>query len=161
MSVGSNTYNLTKYDKRHLTDVTFIKKGNRGSAVLHRWKNICNDIHSNGKFSNFIKSTQTTSPSSYSGAASFPPFGDVFLYMETSGGNHGYNHKFVSLKRTGIILITNIIFYYNRFSILTNDSLKSMVRFRIRLPLKIFHRILNILLLKIVIIVLVPLNGRY
>ena len=37
-----------------------------------------------------------------------------------------------SWERTDIIQITNITFYYNRFSTLTNDSLKSMGRFRIQ-----------------------------
>ena len=40
---------------------------------------------------------------------------------------------FCSFERADIIQITNITFYYNRFSILTNDSLKSMGRFRIQL----------------------------
>ena len=56
------------------------------------------------------------------------------MYIETSGSNHGDN-VFVSFERTDIIQITNITFYYNRFSILTNDSLKSMGRFRIQLLL--------------------------
>ena len=43
---------------------------------------------------------------------------------------------FVSLERTDIIQITNITFFYNRFSILTNDSLKSRGRFRIQLLLE-------------------------
>ena len=51
------------------------------------------------------------------------------MYKETSSNNHG-NIVFVSFKRTDIIKISNITFYYNRFSILTNDSLKSMDRFR-------------------------------
>ena len=39
-------------------------------------------------------------------------------------------------KRIDIIQISNITFYYNRFSILTNDNLKSMGRFRIQLLLE-------------------------
>ena len=42
----------------------------------------------------------------------------------------------VILERTDIIQITNITCCYNRFSILTNSSLKSMGRFRIQLLLK-------------------------
>ena len=49
--------------------------------------------------------------------------------------NHG-NKVFISFERTDIIQITNITFYYNRFSTLTNESLKSMARFRIQLLLK-------------------------
>ena len=54
------------------------------------------------------------------------------MYIETSSVNHG-NNVFVSFERIDVIQITNITFYYNRYSILTNDSLKSMGRFRIQL----------------------------
>ena len=57
------------------------------------------------------------------------------MYIETSSNNHG-NKIFVIFERTDIIQITNIIFYYNRYSILTGDSLKSMGRFRIQLLLE-------------------------
>ena len=43
---------------------------------------------------------------------------------------------FCSFERTDIIQVSYITFYYNRFSILTNDSLKSMGRFRIQLLLE-------------------------
>ena len=56
------------------------------------------------------------------------------MYIETSSNNHGSN-VFVSWERTDIIQISNITFYYNRFSILTNDNLKNMGRFRIQLLL--------------------------
>ena len=65
---------------------------------------------------------------------SLPPIGDSFMYTETSSNNHG-NNVFVSFERTDFIQITKITFYYNRFSILTNDSLKSM-GFRIQLSLE-------------------------
>ena len=58
------------------------------------------------------------------------------MYIETSGVNHGYNHVFVSYERTDFFQISNIIFYYNRFSILTNDSLKSMAGFLLQLLLE-------------------------
>ena len=54
------------------------------------------------------------------------------MYIETSSNNHGIV-VFVSWERTGLIQFSNIIFDYNRFSILTNDSLKAMGRFRIQL----------------------------
>ena len=57
------------------------------------------------------------------------------MYIETSSNIHG-NNVFVSFARIDIIQITNITVYYNRFSILTNDSLKSMGRFRIQLLLE-------------------------
>ena len=56
------------------------------------------------------------------------------MYIETSSNNHG-KKVFVSWERTDIIQITNITFYYNSISILTDDSLKSMGRFRIQLLL--------------------------
>ena len=43
---------------------------------------------------------------------------------------------FCSFERTDIMQITNITFYYNRFSILTNINLKAMGRFRIQLLLE-------------------------
>ena len=57
------------------------------------------------------------------------------MYKETSSNNKG-NNAFVSIERTDIIQITNITFYYNRFSTLTDNSLKSMGRFRIQLLLE-------------------------
>ena len=56
------------------------------------------------------------------------------MYNETSSSNHGIG-VFVSFERTDIIQITNIIFYYNRYSFLTYKSLKSMGRVRIQLLL--------------------------
>ena len=53
------------------------------------------------------------------------------MYIETSSGNHG-NGVFVSFERTDNIQISNITFYYNRFS----DHNPSMGRFRIQLLLK-------------------------
>ena len=57
------------------------------------------------------------------------------MYIETSSNNHGHERVFVSFERTDIIQITNITYYYNRFSILTNEDKKSMGRFRIQLLL--------------------------
>ena len=67
-----------------------------------------------------------------SGATGLPLIGSAFMYIETSSNNHGSN-VFVSWERTDIIQIINITFYHNRLSILTDDNLKSMVRFRIQL----------------------------
>ena len=58
------------------------------------------------------------------------------MYIETSSNNHGHESVFVSWERTDNIQISNITFSYNRFSILTNDSLKSMGRFRIQILLE-------------------------
>ena len=53
------------------------------------------------------------------------------MYMETPSRNHGQGGVFVSWERTDIIQTSNITFYYNRYPISNNDSLKSMGRFRI------------------------------
>ena len=135
VSVGNDTYNLTKYDKIQNTDTTIIKYLNTGGYLLQNWVIKCNGRNINGRIQNFINSTKTTSPTSYSGATSLPPIGNSFMYIETSSNIHGKN-VFVSLERTDIIQISNITFYYNRFSILTKNSLKSMGLFRIRLLLE-------------------------
>ena len=57
------------------------------------------------------------------------------MSIETSSTNHG-NIVFVSFERTDNIQTSNIIFFYNRFLIITNDSLRSMCRFRIQLLLE-------------------------
>ena len=120
VSVGNNTYNLTKYDRIQITDTTIIKYPNTGGYLLQNWVIKCNDKNNNGKIQNFIKSTKTNSPTGHSGATSLPPIGNSFMYIETSSSNHG-NNVFVSFERTDIIQISSITFYYNRFSILTND----------------------------------------
>ena len=135
VSVGNDIYNLTKYDKIQLTDTTIIKNPNAGNMLLQNWVIKCNDKNNNGKISNFIKSTRTSSPTSQSGATKLPPIGVAYMYIETSGGNYG-NNVFCSFERTDIIQITNITFYYNRFSISTNNSLQAMGRFRIQLLLE-------------------------
>ena len=109
-----------------------IRVGNSGAFVLPLWKIIGNNKNNNGKISNFLKTTRTNSPTSQSGATVLHPIGDSFIYIETSGDNHG-DGVYISLERTDIIQITNITFYYNRFSIITNNNLKSMGRFRIHL----------------------------
>ena len=136
VSVGNDTYNLTKYNKKQITDKSVIRVGNKGSVVLPYWKCICNNKNNNGKITKFIRTTRTKSPTGNAGATILRPIGSAFMYIETSGDNHGHERVFVSWERTDIIQIANITFYFNRFSILTNDSLKSMGRFRIQLLLE-------------------------
>ena len=135
VSVENDVCNLTKYDKIQLTDITIIKYPNSGGCLLQNWNIKCNDKNSAGKIQNFIRSTKTNSPTPDSGAMSLPPIGDNFMYIEKSSNNHG-NNIFDSWETTDIIQITNITFYYNRFSILTTNSLKSMGRFRIQILLE-------------------------
>ena len=102
VSVGNDIYNLTKYDKIHITDTTFIRSPNEGKCLLQKCNIINSDINGNGKINNIIKSTKTTSPTGDSGAMSKTPIGDSFMFIETSSGGHG-NNVSVSLERADII----------------------------------------------------------
>ena len=133
VSVGKDTNNLTENDKKQFTDTTIINYPNTGGYLLQQRNTKCNVENSNGKIQNFIKSTITNSPTSYSGATSIPPIDKTFMYIETSSDNHGHEREFVSWERTDNIQIINITIYYNRFSNLTNDSIKSIGHFRIQL----------------------------
>ena len=133
VSVGNDTYNLTKYNKIQITDTTEIKFPNICNDLLQKWNNKCNNKINQSRITDFIKSKKTNSPTGHSGATSLPPVGNSLLYIETSSNNHGHERVFVSFERTDIIQIINITFYYNRFSILNNDAKKSMRRFRIQL----------------------------
>ena len=134
VSAGNDIYKLAKYNKTQLTDTTVTKNGNIGIAVLPYWKIICNDRNNNGKISNFNKLTKTNSPTSNTGSTSLPPIGTAFMYIETSRNNNG-NDVFVSFERSDIIQITNITFYYNRYSS-SNQNLRAMGCFRIQLLLE-------------------------
>ena len=125
---------MTKYNKIQLTDITFIKYPNKSAYLLQNWNKKCNDKNNNGKIQNFIRSSKTNSPTADSGASSLPPIGDSFMYIETSSNNNG-NNVFVSFERTDIIQISDIPFYYNRFSI-SDVNLRSMGRLRIQLLLE-------------------------
>ena len=89
VSVGNDTYNLTKYDKLQITDTTEIKYPNTGGYLLQNWNIKCKGKNNNGKIQNFIKSTKTNSPTRSSGATSLSPIGNAFMYIETSGNNSG------------------------------------------------------------------------
>ena len=123
VSVGNDTYILTKHDKLQLTDITTMEVGTSGGFLLPSWRIFCNDKNNNGKITNFVESTKTNSPTSDSGATSLPPIGSALMYIETSAGYQG-NIVFCSFERTDIIQVSNTTLYYNGFSILTNDSLK-------------------------------------
>ena len=55
VSVGNDTYNLTKYNKIQLTDTTIIKYPNNGGYLLQNWNIRCNDKNNNGKIQNFLQ----------------------------------------------------------------------------------------------------------
>ena len=151
---------MSKYNKIQLTDTTSIKYPNTGGYLLPGWRTLCNDKNNNGKIQDFIKSTKTNSPTGHSGATTLPPIGISFMYIETSGNHSGNDDVFVSWERIDIIQITNITFYYNRYSILIDDSKKSRGRFRIQLLLENNTWVLNILLPKMMNIVIIQLIGH-
>ena len=91
----------------------------------------CLDKKDSGKISNFIKTTRSSSSTGDSGATQLPPIGNAFMYIETSWNNNGEN-VFCSWERTDLIHISNITFYYNRFST-SIESSRRMGRFRIQL----------------------------
>ena len=66
VSVGNDTYNLTKFNKISITDITEIKFPNSGDALLQKWKIYCSNKNNQSRINDFIKSTKTNSPSSYS-----------------------------------------------------------------------------------------------
>ena len=112
VSVGNDTYNLTKYDKIQIIDITFIikSKSKTGGYVLPPWNVYCIVKNGNGKTSNFIKATESSSSTAHSGATALPSVGKSFMFIETSSNIQG-NIVFVSFERTDIIQITNKTFY--------------------------------------------------
>ena len=136
VSIGNDTYNLTKYNKVQIIDTTEIKFPNIGSDLLQKWNIKCNNKNNDSKVENFIKSNTTKRPTRYPGETNLPPIGSAFMYLETSSNNHGHERVFVSFERTDIFQTSKNTFYQKRFSNLTNDSKKSMGRFRIQLLLE-------------------------
>ena len=132
-------YIILLNNKIQLTNETILKYPNSGTYLLPLWRIVFSDRNGNGKQNNFIKSTKTSSPTNDSGATSLSPIGNAFMYIETSGNNNNLNNNgnnvFVSFTRTDIIQITNITFYYDRFSI-SDENLRAMGRFRIQLLLE-------------------------
>ena len=98
VSFGNDTYSLTKYKKKQLTDTKIVKYPNSGGFLLPSWRIFCNDKNNNGKIPNFIRSTKTNSLTRNSGAMSLPPIGDFYMYIETSSKIHG-NIVFISFER--------------------------------------------------------------
>ena len=109
VSVGNDTYNLTKYNKISITDVTEIKFPNTVSHLLQKWIIKCTNENNQSRITDFIKSTKTNSSTGDSGATILPPTGDSFMYIEISSNNQGSN-VFVSWDRTDNIQISNITF---------------------------------------------------
>ena len=116
VSVGNITFNLTKYDRIQITDTTEMRYPNIGSDLLQKWNNKCNNQKNQSTITDFLKSTKTHSATGCSGATSFPPIGNSFMYIETSSNNHGHGRVFVSWERTDILKVSNTTFYYYRSS---------------------------------------------
>ena len=123
---------MTKIEKAQFTDTKFISYLSSGGSLLQNWKTKSNDKNKNSKIQNLIKSTKTNSLTGQSETTSLPPISDSFMCKETSSGNNG-NGVFISFEQTDIFQISTIQFYYNRFSILENTSMKSMGRLKIQL----------------------------
>ena len=96
--------------------------------------NCVNKIYT-AKINTFLRSTKSSSPTAESGAASLPPIGWSFMYVESSSNNHGPNYVLVSWERTDIIHICKIKFYYNRFST-SDQNLRGMGRLHIQILLE-------------------------
>ena len=109
VNIKNSTYNLQIYNKILLTETTILKNLNNGGYLLPNWRIFCNDRNNNGKIQNFIRSTNTSSPTNNSGATVTPPIGNAYMYVETSSNNFGDN-VFCSWERTDIIQISNITF---------------------------------------------------
>ena len=117
--INNTPYNLQIYNKTQISDTTKLIFPNTGTDLLQNWKIICNNRLDAGVPSDFLKSTKTNSPTSQAGSTSLPPIGTCFMYIETSAYNHNSSNDdvIVSFERTDIIHISNITFYYNRYSI--------------------------------------------
>ena len=159
LSVGKDINNLAKHDKKQIADTTIINYPNSRRYLLQNWVVKCNDKNKNGKKQNFIKSTKTSSPTGKSRATGLPTIGHCFTNIETSSGNNG-NGVFVFFERTDIIQFSNITFYYNRFSNLTTDLLKSMDRFTVQLLLSDIKWSARYNIPKMIDLAIHQLNGR-
>ena len=95
MSVGQDTFNLTRNDKIPITNTTIKKSPNSGGYLLQNWNINCNDKKRNGKIQTFVKSTKTNSSTGDSGAIQIPPICDSFMYKETSSINSGSDDVFL------------------------------------------------------------------
>ena len=110
-----------------------MKFPNSGGYLLSGWKILCNDRINIGRIQDFVRATGTNSPTANSGANNTPPIGDSFMYIETSGNNFGPSVH-CSWERIDIIQISNITFYYTRFS--TQRDFRAMGRFQIQILTK-------------------------
>ena len=84
----NTAYNLQIYNKTQTKDTTKLIFSNTGNDLVQNWKIICNNRLGEGRPSDFIKSTKSSSPTGVSGSTSIPLIGNCFMYIETSGNNN-------------------------------------------------------------------------
>ena len=110
VSVGDSVYNLTKYNRREITDTTNIKAGMWAKYFLQTWCIKQRDENVSGKLKKIMRSTRTSWLTVDIGAPSITPIGDSFLYNETNGENSGDGNNFDSFD--GIDNIQNIEVFF-------------------------------------------------
>ena len=132
--INNTAYNLQIYNKTQIIGTKKLIFPNTGTDLLQNWKFICNNRFGDGIPLDFIKSTKTNSPTASSGATNLPPIGTCFMFIETSSNNHNSSkdNVLVSFERTDHIHMSNITFYYNRYSISAADK-RNMGKFEIQL----------------------------
>ena len=69
----------------------------------------------------FKKSSKTNTQTPKTGATVVPLIGDSYMYIETGGSSFG-SKIFVSFEKTGILRISNNIFFYDRYSAYGNNK---------------------------------------
>ena len=114
-SVGNAVYNLTKNDTKQIRDARVNINPNQGGHLLQQWNTKRNGKSSRRKITNFIESSQTSTPNRNTGSKNIPPIGNSFMYTEKSSNIFG-PRAFVSFERTDFIQISGINFNYERYS---------------------------------------------
>ena len=95
--------------KKHITDTTVQKTGNKGDYSLQQGNIYFNDQNNTGKIANFIKATRGISPTGDTGSSNIPPIRNAFMYVGTSGNNFEIN-VIVRFEGTNTIQIINLTF---------------------------------------------------
>ena len=79
VSLGYDTYNLTKNDKLQYIDTRVISFANIAGYLFQNWIIQCNEKNDNYRLANFIKSTKASSPNKPFRSNVLPPIGNSFL----------------------------------------------------------------------------------
>ena len=127
ISIGEDIYNLSIYDKIQITDITEILYPNTGDSLLQKWKIDCLDRTGISDADSFIKSSKSHTPTPGTGVDRLPNIGTAFMFVESSMHNYGDD-----ISRTDIIQLSNITFYYNRYSDNQSEH-RAIGRFQIQL----------------------------